>query len=39
MMMKRSVFMKEQIYCKNHTMHFLKSMEDMQEWLGQPLER
>ena len=39
MMMKNSAFMKEQIDCKNHTMHFLKRVENIQEWLRQPLER
>ena len=39
MMMKSNAFMNEQIDCKNHTMHFLKRVKNMQEWLSQPLER
>ena len=30
--------MKEQIDCKNPTMHFLNRLEHMQEWLRQPLK-
>ena len=39
MMMKKNAFMKEQIDCKNPTMHFLKSVENIQESLRLPLER
>ena len=38
-MMKKSAFMKVQLDCKNPTMHLLKRVENMQEWLRQPLER
>ena len=39
MMMKKNASKKEQVDCKNPTMHFLKREENMQEWLRQPLER
>ena len=32
-MMNKNALMKEQIDCKNPTIHFLKSTENIQEWL------
>ena len=39
MMMKKNASIKETIDCKNPTMPFLRRVENMLEWLRQPLER
>ena len=36
---KKNASMKEQIDCKNPTMHFLRRVENILKWLRQPLER
>ena len=36
---KKNASMKEQIDCKNPTMHFLRRVDNILEWLRQPLER